>query len=501
MPMPPAGASAMQLQTTQALIAAGLTALIGFVTWLLCRGKGRGSGVAGEGGNREFFLAGGGLKWFYIAGSITITNLSTEQLLGMNGNQMALLAWWELSAVAGLSVLTWVFLPIYYRNDCTTVTELLEKKYGDKNIRATIALLFLVGNVIIYQPIMLYTGALMMKSMFGLTTPTILLAAMFGVAGSLYTIFGGLRAAAITDTFSGVLLLGMASLVVLLSLQTIHFDFSGIPPERLSMIGGPTSPIPWTTLLTGMIFIQMFYWSTNQTITQKAMAAPNLKEAQKGVMAATAIRLLVIPACVVVPGIVSFKLFGHLGDAAYGKIVWHVLPPWMSGLFAAGIASAILAHFASTLNSSSTLYVCDLHEKYVNPAPNVARLNLITCVFFVLSAIALVPIYDGADSIINLVQKLNGLTSMPVLSVFIVCLMFRNVDPRAAIGGLVFGVSIYAFFSFVWAPLHYIHMMLITLWLSVGFSLAVNRFVFGRRAVFTLGRRGAALDPAPAPSA
>ncbi len=473
----------MNLQQNQAWIAAGLTALIAFITYLKCRGEGRGS----ENSNREFFLAGGGLSWFYIAGSITITNLSTDQLLGMNGNQMALLAWWELSAVAGLTMLAFIFLPVYYRNHCTTVTELLEKKYRNVNIRATIATMFLIGNVVIYQPIVLYSGAMMMKSMFGLTVPTILLAAIFGVAGSLYAIFGGLRAAAVTDTFSGILLLVMAMLVVFLSLAAINWDFSGIPPERLSMIGGPDSPIPWPTLLTGMIFTQMFYWSTNQTITQRAMAAPNLREAQKGVMAATVIRLLVVPAIVVVPGVVSYKIFGHLGDAAYGKIVWHVLPTWMSGIFAAAIASAVLAHFTSLLNSSATLYVCDLHEKYVNPNPNVAKLNLLSNICFVIIAIAIVPIYDGAASIINLVQQLNGLTSMPVLSVFVVALLFRGVDPKAAIGGLVFGVAFYGFSTFVWAPLHYIHMMAITLFLSVGVALTINRLVLGNRAELRLG--------------
>ncbi len=478
----------MHLQTTQAWIAAGLTALIGLITYLKCRGQGRGV----EGGNKEFFLAGGGLNWLFIAGSITITNLSTDQLVGMNGNQMALLAWWELSGVVGLSILAWVFLPIYYKNNCTTVTELLEKKYKNVGIRSTIGTIFLVGNVFIYQPITLYTGALMMKSMFGLQIPIMTVALVFAVAGSLYAIFGGLRAVAITDTFSGILLLGMCMLVVFLSLKAIGFDFSGIPHERLTMIGGNNSPLPWHVLLTGMIFIQMFYWSTNQTITQRAMAAPNLKEAQKGVVAATIVRLLIVPPMVVIPGIVSYKLFGHLGDAAYGKIVWHVLPNWMSGIFAAAIASAVLAHFASVLNSSAALYVCDIHEKYVQPNPNVPRLSMLVSIAFVVVSLVLVPIYDGADSIINLVQKLNGLTSMPVLSVFIVGLLFRNVDPRAAIAGLIFGVALYAVFSFAWTPLHYIHMMFITLWTTVAFSLSLNRWVFGKRAEFILPRKPAA---------
>jgi SSS family solute:Na+ symporter len=239
-----------------------------------------------------------------------------------------------------------------------------------------------------------------------------------------------------------------------------------------------------------MVFIQMFYWCTNQTITQRAMASPTLREAQKGVLAAMVVRLLVIPPMVVLPGIVAFKLFGKLGDATYGTIVWHVLPPWLSGIFAAAVASAILAHFASILNASATLYVCDLHERFIDPRPRVKRLSTLLSAVFVVIAVAMVPVYDGAESIINLVQKLNGLTSMPVLSVFLVALMFRNIDPRAAIAGLVFGVSLYAVFTFVWSPLHYIHMMFITLWACVAVILAANRFVFGRR--------GASPESAPA---
>jgi SSS family solute:Na+ symporter len=474
----------MQLQTTQALIAAGLTALVGVATWLKCRGE-RGSG----GAERELFLAGGGLSWVFVAGSITITNLGADQLVGMNGNQMLLLCLWELCAVAGLLMLALVFLPIYYRNRCATVTELLERKYGASSIRSTIGAIFLIGNIFIYQPIALYAGALMMKTMFGLPTPIIVLAALFAVAGSLYAILGGLRAVAVTDTYSGVLLLGMGTLVVWLCLAAVHFDLSGVPPERLTLIGGPHSPIPWTTLLSGMVFIQMFYWCTNQTITQRAMASPSLREAQKGVLAAMAVRLLVIPPMVVLPGIVAFKLFGKLGDATYGTIVWHVLPPWLAGLFAAAVASAILAHFASVLNASAALYVCDLHERYIDPKPDVRRLSTRACVLFVVVAVAMTPVYDGADSIINLVQKLNGLTSMPVLAVFLVALMFRDVDARAAILGLIFGVALYAVFTFVWSPLHYIHMMLVTLLACMAVILSVNRWVFRRRSVFTALRR------------
>ena len=113
--------------------------------------------------------------------------------------------------------------------------------------------------------------------------------------------------------------------MTLIALNAIGWDFSGIPKERLTLIGAPDSDIPFATLFTGMIFIQMFYWSTNQTITQRAMASPSVGEAQKGILGAAAIRLLIIPPIIVLPGIVAFKLYGDIGDATYGRLVGWLL--------------------------------------------------------------------------------------------------------------------------------------------------------------------------------
>ena len=476
------GGEAVQTDVIQWAVFIGLTILMAVLTgWQVARMGGRSSDS-----NREYFLAGGNLTWPFIAGSITLTNLSTDQLVGMNGNQMLLLAWWELSAIVGLLMLCWIFLPIYYRNNCTTTTELLERKYGSKHLRAVVSVLFLLGNVFIYLPIMLYTGSLFLKTMFGVDIPLIVIAAVMAVLGGAYAISGGLRAVAVYDTISGVGVLAMALLVMVLAMAAIDFDFSGIPPERLSMIGDKDSPIPWQTLLTGMIFIQMFYWSTNQTITQRAMAAPSLREGQKGVLAAAAIRLLIIPAIVVVPGVAAYKLFGDAGDATYGRIVAMVMPGWLSGAFAAFMAAALLTSYTSVLNSSVTLYVCDLHEKFIAEKPDVGRLNTFISLAFIVLSVLLVPIYMGADSIINLVQQLNGLLSMPILSAFIVGLAFRNVDARAVMGAVVFGTLLYAGFTFIWTPTHYIHLMAITLGACIAFALGVNRLVFGKRATLAL---------------
>ena len=466
----------------QFLIFAVVTALIGLLTYLKCRGHGHSK----QSQNKEYFLAGGGLTWMFVAGSITLTNLSTDQLVGMNGNQMALLAWWEFAAVIGLIILAKVFIPVYYKYQCTTTTELLEKRYNNKHIRAVIGLLFFAGNALIYMPAVIYSGSLFMQTMFKVDIPLMYIAIAFATLGAIYAIFGGLRAVAVSDTYSGVLLLSMAVLVVFLSLAAIDYDFTGIPAERLTLIGDNDSPIPWQTLLTGMIFIQMYYWGTNQTITQRAMAAPNVKEAQKGVYAAAIIRLIIVPAIIVLPGIVSYKLYGDIGDAAYGRIVGDVMPIWLTGVFAAAMAAAVLSTYNSLLNSATALYVCDIHEAYFNKDPNVARLSGGVTALLTMFTLILVPIYQQADSIINLLQQLNGLLSMPILSIFVVGLLFKNVDARAGIGAVLFGVGLYASLTFEFSPIHsswhYIHLMPVTLFSCIAFALLVNQFLLGNKA-------------------
>jgi solute:Na+ symporter, SSS family len=492
----------------QATVFVAIILLLGVLTWA----KVRSGPNEHDGSGKDVFLAGGGLSWLYVAGAITITNLSTEQLVGMNGGQMLLLACWEICGFVGLMILAFVFVPIYYRNNCTTVTELLERRYDGGSIRTVISALFLIGNILIYLPASLYSGSLFLKSMFGLDWPLLYFAIPMAIVAAIYTITGGLKAVAVVDTFSGIGMLAMALLVVVLALNAISWDFSGIPAERLTMIGSQDSQIPFHTLFTGMLFIQIFYWSTNQNITQKAMTAPNVKEAQKGVLAAAGIRILVIPLIVAVPGVVAYKLFGPIGDKSYGRMVAHVLPVWLSGAFASLMTAAVIAHTAAILNSSVALYSVDFHDKFIAKVKDHWRLATTVSVILTISSLVIVPIFEQTESLINTLQQLNGLSSMPILSAFIVGLLFRNVDARAAIIGLVFGVATYAIHTFIlYKPgtiftdetfyehfglggLHYIDIMLFVLIGCVLVALGINRFVFGKRARFVGWRGVTAVD-------
>jgi len=187
---------------------------------------------------------------------------------------------------------------------------------------------------------------------------------------------------------------------------------------------------------------------------------------------------------VVLPGIVSYKLYGDIGDTAYGRLVSDLLPPVLIGLFAAAMAAAVLSTYNSLLNSATALYVCDIHEAYVSKNPNVVKLSAWVTLLLSALTLILVPVYQQADSIINLLQQLNGLLSMPILSIFIVGL-FKDVDARAAIIAVIFGVLFYGSLTFEFSPLyttvHYIHLMAITLFSCVAVALLSNRLIFGKQ--------------------
>ena len=483
----------------QIAVFVGLTALVGLLTWWKVRK------AKHDGSEQDVYLAGKGLSWIFVAGAITLTNLSTDQLVGMNGNQMLLLAWWEIAGFVGLMALAFVFVPVYYRYNCTTVTELLERRYDGRSIRTLISAIFIAGNLLIYLPAALYSGGLFLQSLFGDAVPLMVFAITLALIGAAYTIFGGLRAVAVMDTFAGIGILFLALVIVFLALAAVDFDiFTGVPPERLSMVGAADSPIPFHTLFTGMAFIQIFYWSTNQNITQKAMAAPTVREAQKGVFAAAAVRILIVPPIVVIPGVVAYKLFGDIGDVAYGRLVAEVLPGWLSGAFAAMVAAAVITTFSAVLNSTIALYSVDFHERYVGHITNHWRLAAVMSALVTVVAIAMVPVFQNAESIINLLQQLNGLSSMPILSAFIAALLFRNVAATSAIVGVVWGVALYGAYTFWFEPsgliaMHYIDFMVITLVTSVLAALGFNRLVLGRRAEFiglALFRGDEAMRPA-----
>ncbi len=444
------------------------TGMIAVVTYVLTRGDDHAS-------SEGYFLAGRRLTGPVIAGSLLLTNLSTEQMVGLNGaafNDGFSVMAWEVIAVLALVAMALFFLPRFLKSGIATVPQFLEERF-DAGTRTITTFIFLVAYAAILLPIVLYTGARGLNGMLDMAALTgiqseqnIIIFTVFlvGIIGTTYAIFGGLRTVAVSDTLNGIGLLIGGLLIAYFGLQAIsggHGIFAGLEqmrvahPENFNSIARPDQSVPFPTLFTGVLLLNLFYWTTNQQIIQRTFGARNLREGQKGVLICGALKLLG-PLYLVLPGIMAFHLYGDdaaiKADMAYGQLVRDVLPGPLTGFFAAVMVGAILSSYNSALNSTTTLFSLGIYKTMINKEASEAQV-VKSGKFFGL-AIAIVsmsvaPLLMGQASIFGYLQKMNGLYFIPIFSVVVVGMLSRRVPAMAAKIALVVGFSSIALGYFV----------------------------------------------------
>ncbi|MDP6635783.1 MAG: solute:sodium symporter family transporter [Phycisphaerae bacterium] len=445
------------------------TGLVGLITWIMTRKDDHGTSTG-------YFLAGRTLTAGFIAGSLMLTNLSTEQLVGLNGaafsNGLCVFAW-EVIAAMALVCMGLYFLPKFLKSGVATVPQFLEKRF-DHNTRTITTVIFIVAYAAILLPIILYTGATGLAGMLDISSITgiadqrtniWIMVWLIGVIGSIYAIFGGLRTVAISDTLNGFGLIVGGVMIVLFGLHALGGEAGGIlkglevlrteHTDKLNSIARPDQAVPFGTLFTGVLLLNLFYWCTNQQIIQRTLGASSLKEGQKGVLLAGFLKVLA-PLILVIPGIIAFHLYkqqilmplddaGNLkADLAYGKLVRHVLPSYLTGFFAAVIIGAILSSFNSALNSTATLFSLGLYKgvfrKNAGDGQTVKSGKLFGCVVAV-AAMCIAPLLYGQESIFGYLQKMNAIYFIPIFAVVVMGLIHKRTSALAANIGLVFAFA------------------------------------------------------------
>ena len=452
----------------------GFTLFAAVLTFFITRNSEKNSATG-------FFLGGRSLTFPVIAGSLLLTNLSTEQMVGLNGaafkDGLAVMAW-EVVAVVALVLMALFFLPKFLRAGITTVPQFLENRF-DKRTQSLTNMVFLLAYAFLLIPIILYSGAvglsemLDLKQLTGITEPVIFLGSeyspdtvilwltvlMIGLMGGIYTRFGGLKTLAVLDTINGIGLLIGGFMIAWFALDRVG-DGQGIlqgwnmlkeaNPERLNSIGTSETSVPFSTLFTGVALLNLFYWCTNQQIIQRTFGASSLAEGQKGVLLTGALKLLG-PIYLVLPGIIAFHLFaadGISNDKAYGTLVREVLPPQLTGFFAAVMVGAILSSFNAALNSTSALFTIGLYKQIISPngseeaAVRAAKIFVVT---IAIAAMFVAPLLAGQDSIFAYLQKMNGIYFIPIFSVVVVGMLNSRVPSAAAFTALLIGLILLSF--------------------------------------------------------
>ena len=438
-----------------------------------------------------YFLGGRSLTGVVIAGSMLLTNISTEHLIGMNGSAYkngAIIIAWEVTSALALIAAAIYFVPKYLKMGLTTIPEFLEKRF-DGLTRTLIALMLIVSFVSTLLPIVLYTGAINVESIFDISTLLSiskeqglwLTVVVVGIIGAMYAIFGGLKMVAYTDTINGYGLLIAGLAVPFIALWDIGDGniFAGLgkvfdhAPEKFSVVskeasvgpGARDAILPFSVLFTGLIINQLYFWTMHQSIIQRALGAVSLKEAQKGLLFTGVLKIL-IPLVVVLPGIIGYYYFGETlydnPDSVYPNLVKKVMPYWMTGFFVAVIFGAILSTFNSALNSAATIFSLGIYKRYFNqgaPERTLVKIGKLVSTILAVFAIGIAPFVANApDGLYQLLQQLNGIFFIPMATVILAGFFFPKVSAVGAKAGLLFGLFFYVLLYFVLqVDLHFVH--------------------------------------------
>lgn len=444
--------------------AAFFMALVAYVSYRMTRGKTEGID--------EYFLAGRGLSGVFIAGSLLLTNLSAEQLIGLNGQSfmgnMSSMAW-EVTAGFAAIIMAIYLLPKFLGMGISTLPEFLSQRY-DETVRRMTVLLFLLGYMCVTIPSMLYSGGIAVLQLFdvpalfglGYTESLWIVIWIVGIIGAVYAIFGGLRAVAVSDTLNGIGLVIIGFLVPILGFFTLGDgnmlagmkQIATVHPEKLNAIGSSDDAVPFFSIFTGILFANLFYWSLNQYVIQRVLGAKDLKEGQKGVLMTGFLKLLV-PIFMLLPGIIAFHLYGGSlasGDLSYPKLITELLPVSLMGFFLAVLLGAVFSSFNSLLNSIATLFVLDIYQPVFAKDASEKQLIRVSKIFgtvvALISFIVAPFLMYAPDGLWSLIRQFTGFFNIPILVIVLMGMFMRTIPPIAAKIVIVFHVIAYYFFVF-----------------------------------------------------
>ena len=434
----------------------------------------------------DYFLAGRSLPWWAIGASLIAANISAEQIIGMSGQGFVVgmaIAVWELTAAIALIVMAKFFLPLFLEKKIYTMPQFLEQRF-DKRVSLVLSFFWLIVYVFINLTSVLWLGSLAINALTGLDLfYGLVILALFSLA---YSLSGGLKAVAMTDVVQVVLLIFGGLAVSFIALNIIS-ESSGIfeglrivmneMPEKFDMVLSKDNPsykdLPgiWILLGLGVWIGHFFYWGFNQYITQRALGAKNIKEAQKGVMFAAYLKLL-MPIVIVLPGICAAILFPVLekSDQAYPTMM-SLLPNGLLGLTFAALIAAIVSSLASMSNSISTIFTMDIYRYF--KGNEVSQFNLIkvgrmtVVVSLIIATLIAKPLLGSFESIFQYIQNFTGYFSPGIVVIFLVALFWKKATSLSVLIAALISLFGSILISIQFPELPFIHRMSIVFGLSL----------------------------------
>ena len=434
--------------------------------------------------SKDYFLAGNTLPWWAIGTSLIAANISAEQLIGMTGSGFAIglgIASYEWMAAITLIVVAKFFLPIFLEKKIYTMPQFLEVRF-DNRVRTSLAIFWLFLYVFVNLTAIIYVGTIAVKGVLGLENTvenTLIIACVVAVFSTIYTLSGGLMAVAWTDPIQVFFLItgGLVTTYlaldhladgqgVIVGLQVLYDKTQGMFVSTgdqkfnkfdliLSKDNEYYKDLPGISVLVGGMWIaNLSYWGCNQYITQRALAAKSLKEAQRGLAFAGYLKM-VMPFIVVVPGMVAFVLNEThdpvmvraitIPDETYPTLLNSFLFPGVKGLAFAALFAAIVGAISSKTNSIATIFTMDIYRQFINKKASEAalvRTGRIVTVLSLVLAIPVVPLLGNFGQVFQYIQEYSGFVSPGVLVLFMFGLFWKKTSSNGAVWAAILTIPV-----------------------------------------------------------
>jgi SSS family solute:Na+ symporter len=449
----------------------------------------------------DYFLAGKSLPWWAIGASLIAANISAEQIIGMSGEGYRIglaIAAYEWQAAIVLILVAKYFLPIFLKREIYTMPQFLDQRFG-RGVKTTMSIYWIALYTLVNLTAVLWLGGIAVETLTGLNI--IIAMAALGTFAIAYSVFGGLKAVALTDIIQVVILVIGGLIIAYLTLSMIGSGnfLNGFErlytelPEKFDMIfekdqkGYDTLPGIWT-LLGGLWILHLSYWGFNQYIIQRALGAKDLPEAQKGLIFAAALKLI-MPLIIVLPGIAAVMLampeVGALDQAAldaktdstYPSIM-AIMPAGLRGLIFAALVAAIVSSLASMVNSISTIFTMDVYKSmlrpnetethYVNVGRSVAVIAMIIAIF------AAKPFLGGFESAFQTVQEYTGFIAPGIVAVFLLGMFVQKTNSVGAFTALAVSVVVSLLFKFGAPDFSFVNRIWVVFLLCMGLGIIAS---------------------------
>ena len=431
-----------EIATVDILILAGYLVLSRFVPLWLTRGK--------TGDADGFFLGGRNLVWPVIGFSLFATNMSGASFVGLAGagySQGISVYSYEWMAAVILIFFVLFILPFYLRSRIFTIPEFLEKRY-DRRSRLVFSGMNVFFNIFIDAATALYAGGLVVLTLFPGTPLWIGVLALALLAGVL-SIFGGLGAVVISDTIQAVVLIVGGIIVffaVLAAVPSWESVYQTVPEGMLGIIQPARDPsLPWPGLLTGVLVIGLYYWTTSQLVVQRTIAAKDLNHARWGSLFAGFLKLPVL-FVMILPGTMALLLYPDLEnpDLVFPTLVFDLLPIGVRGVILSALVAAITSTVDSILNSASTMVTMDF-VRTLRPDSGekaLVRTGRITTVAVMIMAVLWAPQIQRFSSLWAYLQSLLSYVTPPIVAVFLLGIFWKRANRHGALTTLTLGFGL-----------------------------------------------------------